>query len=371
MKEYKIILFICNWGPHTAFHTLQESGADIPDEIRVIRVPCAGRINRALILKAFEMGADGVAVIGCVPGACRYGTGTVVSDDYIDDMSEVLDLLGLGRERLSYTHSLPDEPGKMLEFLRGFTRKLKNTGPSPVIPRIAREKTGLVNAVKDIARRHDVYACQDCGKCSSACPLTLSGKDFSPRKIAAAAISGDIDSGTFLSDIWSCLTCGICYDRCPSSVNFPEFIRDLREAFLDRTYGAHESHGGFFQSLMRTLSSPELLPRHWDWLPAGIETDPQSKTLYWGGCAPYFDAFFKNFLAVNTRNILSDSLKLLNFFDIRPALLDGERCCGHDLLWSGDRENFEKLARLNIEELRRRGIEEVVTSCPECYRTLS
>jgi heterodisulfide reductase subunit D len=64
-------------------------------------------------------------------------------------------------------------------------------------------------------------------------------------------------------------------------------------------------------------------------------------------------------------------LRLLNFFDIHPNILEGERCCGHDLLWSGDRENFLKLAALNVEAIEKLGIEEVVTACPECYRTLS
>ncbi len=86
--------------------------------------------------------------------------------------------------------------------------------------------------------------------------------------------------------------------------------------------------------------------------------------------AQLFDFFFHRFLNVRTRDILEDSLRLLNFFDIKPALLSDERCCGHDLLWSGDRENFLRLAWLNIEAIKKRGIEQVVTSCPECYRTL-
>ncbi len=370
-EEYKIILFICNWGPHTAFHTLQERKAPIPGEINVIRVPCAGRINRALILKAFEMGADGVAVVGCVPGACRYGSGPSLSSANIEDMQAILELLGLSKERLRYAHSLPDDPDTLLGFLQEFVSGLKSMGKSPVVPRIPGVKTAVNDTVKSIAARHDVYACQDCGKCSSACPLPLTGKSFSPRAIAVSAASGDTDAVTITKDLWSCLTCGVCYDRCPSSVNFPEFIRDLRGAFLTGTYGAHETHGGFFQSLMRTLSSPELEPRKWRKLPDDVKTDSESRTLFWGGCAPFFDHFFRNFLSVDTVKIVVNSLKLLNFFDIRPALLDGERCCGHDLLWSGDRENFLKLARLNVAAIEERGVEEVITSCPECFRTLS
>ncbi|MDY7038030.1 MAG: (Fe-S)-binding protein, partial [Thermodesulfobacteriota bacterium] len=64
-------------------------------------------------------------------------------------------------------------------------------------------------------------------------------------------------------------------------------------------------------------------------------------------------------------------LRLLNFFDIYPSILKHERCCGHDLLWSGDRENFLRLARQNVDAVHDMGIQEVITTCPECYRTLN
>ena len=63
-------------------------------------------------------------------------------------------------------------------------------------------------------------------------------------------------------------------------------------------------------------------------------------------------------------------LRLLNFFDVEPRLMAAERCCGHDLLWSGDREGFLRLARLNVEEIRDSGVEQIVTACPECFQTL-
>ncbi len=122
---------------------------------------------------------------------------------------------------------------------------------------------------------------------------------------------------------------------------------------------------------MRTMTSPGLKPQHWKRLPEDLKTDPKGKILFFGGCAPYFDVFFRTHLGVKTQDILVDSIRLLNFFDIHPALLDGERCCGHDLLWSGDRENFKRLAELNTQAIRDMGVEEVVTACPECYRTFS
>lgn len=389
--DVKIVLFLCNWAPHAAFQTLQDNGSDIPAEVRMVRIPCTGRVTKSLLFRAFEMGADGVALVGCRSGSCRYGGGTSIASQNIEDTRGIIDLLGLGRGRLRLATFLPEESAGLLEFLQSFVREVKSMGPSPVsvasrpvspenpLP-LSREATsrdassipgGRENATAKIVAMHDMYACQDCGKCSSACPLTLSGKAFSPRALASAVIAGNMDSPIVARDVWSCLTCGLCYDRCPSAVEFHEFVREMREVLRDQGNCGHESHDGFFQSLMRTMTSPGLPLRKWNWLPENVRTDPESRVLFFGGCAPYFDTFFKHHLGVKTREILVDSLKLLNFFDVFPAVLMEERCCGHDLLWTGDRRNFLELARLNAEAFERAGVEEIITACPECYRTLS
>lgn len=368
--DIKIVLFLCNWGPHAAFQTLQDQGAGIPLEVRMIRIPCTGRISNALLFKAFEMGADGVALVGCDPGSCRYGSGTDTARDHVEATRGILDLLGLGEGRLKWATFLPEEAGTLRLFLQEFAAEIQKIGKSPVTPTSKRTAcTVLDRDVKQLLDTHDVYACQDCGKCTSACPLTLAGRPFSPRALAGEIIAGHMNTPSVLKDIWGCLTCGLCYDRCPSAVNFAEFMRDIRQLQSSTKRSEYETHGGFFHSLMRTMSSRNLRPRRWSWLPEDIQTDPKGKILFFGGCAPFFDIFFKKHLGVKTRNIIVDSLRLLNFFDIRPALLEDERCCGHDLLWSGDRENFLKLARLNIESIRESGVEEIVTACPECYWT--
>ena len=370
--DLKIILFLCNWGPHAAYQTLQDTGSQIPLEIKMVRIPCAGRINKALLLKAFEMGADGVAMVGCEPGACRYGVGTDTSQINVDEARGILDLLGLGKERLRLGTFMPDAPEALLRFLMDFAEVIKTIGKTPVVPEPKPEPLPKnLEHIHQIVAAHDIYACQDCGKCSSACPLTLSGKPFSPRAMANAIIAGDIDSAGVQKDIWSCLTCGLCYDRCPSAVNFPEFIQDMRHLLKQMGLSEFKTHSGFFQSLMRTMTTKDLKIRHWEWLPKDIRLDPKSAILFFGGCAPYFDIFFRRHLRVRTMDILVDSLRLLNFFDMHPALLEAERCCGHDLLWSGDRENFLKLAGLNVEAIHQAGIQKVVTACPECYRTLA
>ncbi len=371
MEKPKIILFICNWGPHAAFQTLQDKDADIPVEVRMIRIPCTGRMSKSLLFKSFEMGADGVALVGCEPGSCRYGSGTESAERNVDDTRDILDLLGLGRDRLRLAMFLPEESDALLAFLKDFRDVIETIGKSPVQPQAREAATLSPTETARVVAAHDVYACQDCGKCSSACPVTLSGKVFSPRAMANAIIGGDLESRPVVEDVWACLTCGLCTDRCPSAVNFPDFVREMRHVLKCGGVEGNQAHGGFFQSLMRTMTSPDLPIRHWDWLPEDIKTDEQSKVLYFGGCAPYFDTFFRNHLGVKTSDILADSLRLMNFFDIFPKVLSDERCCGHDLLWSGDEENFLRLARLNAEAFKKMGIEKIVTACPECYRSLA
>ncbi len=369
MDNYNIILFLCNWGPHTAYQRLQEKNYNIPPEVKMVRIPCTGRISKALLFKAFEMGADGVALVGCNPGSCRYGSGTESAIKNSEDTRDILDLLNVGKERMRLENFLPDEYDKLGNFLESFTTDIKKMGKSPILS----SKNGNnknPESVNEIISNYDGYACQDCGKCTSSCPLALTGKEYSPRALVNSLISGNIDSEKVKKDIWSCLTCGICFERCPSNVNFPELICELRNYISQNDDDKlHQTHGGFFQSLMRSMTSPDLKPDKWKHLSSEIKTDPESKTLFFGGCAPYFDVFFRSHQKVKTTAIVENSLRLLNFFDITPRILDNERCCGHDLLWSGDRDNFLELAKLNVEYFNKLGIEELITSCPECYRS--
>jgi heterodisulfide reductase subunit D len=372
MENINVILFLCNWSPHAAFQQLQEVDYQIPAEIRMIRIPCTGRITKALLFKAFEMGADGVALVGCGSGTCRYGSGTQAAISNTEDTRNIIELIGLGKDRMRLATFLPHESQPLREFLAGFCKDIRAMGKSPITPSITREQIPFDDSVGEIVAKHDAFSCQDCGKCTSSCPLALCGKPYSPRDIVSGIIHGEIISQQVENDINACLTCGICHERCPSDVNFPEFIRDMRCSIGSNGGNGtgRQAHGGFFQSLMRAMVSPDLKPNRWRNLPEQFQTDPDSKIMFFGGCAPYFDVFFKRHHHVKTMDILSDSLRLLNFFDVHPRLFNEERCCGHDLLWSGDRANFIRLAKLNVEAIRDAGIETVITSCPECYKTI-
>jgi len=215
--------------------------------------------------------------------------------------------------------------------------------------------------------KRGLYQCLECGKCTSSCPRRLAGKEYSPRLLAHKVVTEREDEGFIDHAVWECLTCGMCAERCPSGVDFSHFILEMR-ALLAETKGlkGYRTHDGAIHSWMRMMTSPGLRQNRLDWVDDRIQVSSKGEVAFFAGCAPYFDVFFSG-IEVNTLASVKDSIRLLNFLDIKPVLLPDERCCGHDLLWTGDTENFEKLSRLNYQSFREAGVKEVIVSCPECF----
>ena len=216
-----------------------------------------------------------------------------------------------------------------------------------------------------------LHQCLECGKCTAACPRRLSGKEYSPRLLAHKVIVEREDEAYIENAVWECLTCGICRERCPSDVDFNSFILEMR-TLLAETKGlkGYRAHDGAIHSWMRMMTAPGLRQNRLDWLDPGIQVAKSGEVAFFVGCAPYFNIFFAG-IEVDTLAIARDSIRLLNFLDIKPLLLPDERCCGHDLLWSGDIKNFETLCRLNYGTFKDAGIKEIIVSCPECFQVLS
>ena len=226
------------------------------------------------------------------------------------------------------------------------------------------EEKSLEKIIKDTG----VYQCLDCGKCTGACPVAETGKEFSPR-LAVSKVIDKGDGDPYVQEfIWACLTCGRCDDICPSGVNFSDFVRMLRGRRIDSGEPGIYSHGGAMFSMMRMMSSPGIRQNRKNFLPSEAKTQSHGKILYFVGCSPYFDVFFKD-LGLNTVQIAIDAIKILNQFNIEPVVLNNERCCGHDLFWAGDHKGFDRLAKISYDEIKDHGVEEIITSCPECFYT--
>jgi len=225
------------------------------------------------------------------------------------------------------------------------------------------------DALKRLIEKYKVYHCVECGKCTGTCPLAQVDKAFSPRLVAKYAIEEGLASDYVREKILSCLTCGLCDERCPIGIPFTAFVREVRPLYKSRGYPGHLSHGGALQGLMRMQAAGGLKQHRLDWITPDLKIASRGEVLYFVGCIPYFDAFFKG-MAVDLSAIARDTVKILNAMGIEPVLLPDERCCGHDLIWTGDGGSFQRLRRLNLASFRRSGAETIVTACAECSYVL-
>jgi len=223
----------------------------------------------------------------------------------------------------------------------------------------------LAQAVK----RTNAWACYDCGKCTATCPISRAGGSYSPRRHVLASNLGHRQEIVKNGSLFSCLTCSLCDQRCPARVDYTQLVQLLREL----THGAGVEpecpHGGALQSVMRMMAKGGAQQDRLGWLDGGLKTDPaKGEVFYWTGCAMYYDAFFPD-LPGSALGGTRAAIRLMNMLGVTPVVSPGERCCGHDLLWNGDRQSFEMLARHNVKLVVESGARTLVVSCAECYRT--
>jgi F420-non-reducing hydrogenase iron-sulfur subunit len=103
-----------------------------PETIRIIKVPCTGKVDIIHILRSFEKGADGVYVAGCLEGDCRFEIGNLRARKRVEEAKKILDAVGIGGERVQmYNLSSSDGP-RFAEIADEMTDKILSLGPNPI-----------------------------------------------------------------------------------------------------------------------------------------------------------------------------------------------------------------------------------------------
>jgi len=131
-KDYKpkVVAFACHWcgvGKNEI-----NAVEDFPD-FKLIKLMCSGRINSALILKAFEKGADGVIAFGCPEGKCHYNFGNRNATEEYKIAQSLIHLLGIEPERLRLELDFFSEDGKLDSVINEFVGGIKKIGPTPLM----------------------------------------------------------------------------------------------------------------------------------------------------------------------------------------------------------------------------------------------
>jgi len=121
----EIIAFCCAESAYRAADRAGGLKTHYPDNISVIRVPCAGRVSVLHILKAFENGASGVLVMGCQEGACRHLTGNIRAKERVKYAADLLQEVGIGRERVKMVNFGPDMAQKFVREVKKMTERIR------------------------------------------------------------------------------------------------------------------------------------------------------------------------------------------------------------------------------------------------------
>lgn len=128
--EPKIVAFLCNWCSYAGADLAGVSRIQYPPNIRVVRVPCSGRINPLFIMSAIKNGADGVLTSGCHPGDCHYVSGNLVARRKFALLKSLLEYLGVEDERVNFSWVSAAEGARFAEIVQEVTEKVKKLGPN-------------------------------------------------------------------------------------------------------------------------------------------------------------------------------------------------------------------------------------------------
>ncbi|MBN2431291.1 MAG: (Fe-S)-binding protein [Acidobacteria bacterium] len=211
------------------------------------------------------------------------------------------------------------------------------------------------------------FLCLECGRCTAVCPVSGVKQDFSPRRVLSNLLTLNNSDPLNSTSVWECLTCGYCSLVCPTRVDYTGLMRAVRMEAEKPALEELCSHGGVMQTIMQIMVSGNLDQKRMGWIPEEAKySKTKGEVIYFTGCLPYFDAFF-SYIDVDTLQTGRQTLRLLNALGVKPVVLPNERCCGHDLLWSGDLDGFRRLNEINLELFAGTGARILVTSCAECY----
>jgi len=118
-KKLKIVGFLCNWCSYAGADLAGVNRLQYGHEIRIVRVPCSGRVNPMLVLRCFQEGADGVLVAGCHPGDCHYQEGNYYARRRMHLLRELLDFVGIDRRRFHVRWVSASEGAKWADVVNG------------------------------------------------------------------------------------------------------------------------------------------------------------------------------------------------------------------------------------------------------------
>ncbi len=133
----EIIAFCCNYCAYAAADLAGSRRMQYPSNVRVVHVPCTGKIEMEHILAAFEKGIDGVLIAGCLEGGCHFLEGNLRAKKRSEYLREMLDQIGVGRDRLRMVNLSAAMAPTFVERVKEIVETVKGLGPNPLRKSVA------------------------------------------------------------------------------------------------------------------------------------------------------------------------------------------------------------------------------------------
>lgn len=238
----------------------------------------------------------------------------------------------------------------------------------------------------------DMYSCTECGRCSSMCPATATGKPLAPRQFLlnlrdslyaaqpqilktanGAAVEMDLvvgpDKAIIDEVVWSCVQCRACEEYCPVNIEYVDKIVDLRQHLVQEASRFPEEMGRAFKGL-ETESNPWGISSQerdaWtEGMPIPRIADvPDAEYLYYVGCGGSFDS--------NNRKSAQSFAKILLKSGVKFGILGKEELCnGETARRLGNEYLFQTMAENLVATINKYNVKKILVNCPHCFNTMA
>jgi coenzyme F420-reducing hydrogenase delta subunit len=130
--EPVIVAFCCHYCAYTAADMAGSMRLSYPANVKIVRVPCSGKVDTIHMMKALEMGADGVMVAGCLDGDCHFKSGNTKAARRVTFVKKLLKEIGIEEERLAMVTMSAGMGTRFAQVAGEFTEQIRKLGPNPV-----------------------------------------------------------------------------------------------------------------------------------------------------------------------------------------------------------------------------------------------
>ena len=130
--EPQIVGYCCHYCAFAAADLAGSMRLSYPTNVLIVKMPCTGRVDVLYLLRAFERGADGVFVAGCLEGSCHFMEGNLQAKRRVKYAKQILDEIGVGGDRLEMYNLSSSEGPRFARIATEMTERIRELGPSPV-----------------------------------------------------------------------------------------------------------------------------------------------------------------------------------------------------------------------------------------------